>query len=197
MNKKVEFIFIILSILLSAGFAKAELVEWHKPIPCLGCHEETLGARYGAGECGDCHGYVGSEYQINVNLLESNHNPKICTACHMGNTLVNASMKEIFHNGHNNVECSTCHTEDNFTVIKIKSNGFVCVSCHSNKVHSIHINNIAKICPICHGSWAKGKVYIPNATSSNTSQETKQLEKFTIFYFIKTLFNTIFGVTHG
>lgn len=194
MNKKVELILIIFLILLSAGLVKAEDFSWHKPTPCFGCHAETLGVGYGSGECGDCHDYRGGTL-VDVPRMESNHNPKICTACHMGNTMVNASMKEIFHNGHNNIECTRCHTEDNFTVIKIKSNGFVCVSCHSNKVHSIHIKNITKICPICHGSWANGKVYIPNTTSSNTSQETPKLEKFTIFYFIKTLFNTLFGVT--
>lgn len=192
MIKKVNIVLIIFSILLSAGLAKAELVEWHKPTPCFGCHDETLRVDYGSGECGNCH-----DYKYDVPLLETKHNPKICTACHMGNTMINASMKEIFHNGHNNVQCLTCHTEDNFTVIKIKSNGFVCVSCHSNKVHSIHINNIGKICPICHGSWSNDKVYIPNTTSTNTSQETQKLEKFTIFYFIKNLFNTLFGVTYG
>lgn len=190
MNKKVEFILIIFSILLSAGFAKAELVEWHKPTPCFGCHDETLGVSYGSGECGGCH-----DYYFNVPLLESKHNPNICTACHFGNTLVNASTKEIFHNGHNNVQCLTCHTEDNFTVIKIKNNGFQCVSCHSNKVHSIHLKNIGNICPICHGSWANGKVYIPNTPSSNTSKENTKLEKFTIFSILKTLFNTLFGAT--
>jgi len=194
MNKKVEFILIIFSILLSAGLSKAEDFSWHKPTPCFGCHAETLGVGYGSGECGDCHDYRGGT-MVDVPLMESNHNPKICTACHFGNTLVNASEKEIFHNGHNNVECTRCHTEDNFTVIKIKNNGFQCVSCHSNKVHSIHIKNIGNICPICHGSWANGKVYIPNTPSSNMSQETTKIEKFTIFYIIKTLFNTLFGVT--
>jgi len=189
MNKKVEFILIIFSILISPGLARAELVEWHKPTPCFGCHDETLGVGYGSGECGDCH-----DYKYNVPLLESDHNPKICRACHMGNTLVKATEKEIFHNGHNNVECIKCHTEDNFTVIKIKSNGFVCVSCHSNKVHSIHVKNLDKICSICHGSWANGKVYMSNTLSSNASNGSSQLEKFTIFYFIKSIFNVIFGV---
>ncbi|MDL5501882.1 MAG: hypothetical protein QSU88_01565, partial [Candidatus Methanoperedens sp.] len=63
-----------------------------------------------------------------------------------------------------------------------------------NKVHSIHINKIDKICSICHGSWANGKVYNANAALSNMSQKSAQLEKFTIFYFIKSLFNTLLGV---
>jgi hypothetical protein len=191
MNKNNSFILLfIVTFIFSAGIVKADEMDFHKPTPCFGCHLEGIYADYGSVECGNCH-----DYKYNVPLLESDHNPKICTACHMGNTLINASEKEIFHNGHNNVECTRCHTEDNFTVIKIKSNGFQCVSCHSNKVHSIHIKNIATICPICHGSWAKGKVYIPNTPSTNTSQETPKLEKFTIFYIIKTLFNTLFGAT--
>ncbi|MFZ3385002.1 MAG: hypothetical protein WA144_13860 [Candidatus Methanoperedens sp.] len=189
MNKNTKFLIIIFLILFSIGLAKAGEMDWHKPTPCFGCHLETIKADYGSQECGNCH-----DYKYNVPLLESDHNPKICTACHFGNTMVNASMKEIFHNGHNNIECTRCHTEDNFTVIKIKNNGFVCVSCHSNKVHSIHVNKIDKICKICHGSWANGKVYNTNSPSSNTSKESAQLEKFTIFYFIKSLFNTIFGV---
>lgn len=196
MNQKVVIIcFLFISVIMIAEVAKAEDMSWHKPVPCSECHFGPLNAGYGDSECGNCHDYVLKDYLINVGLLESNHNPKICTACHFGNTFVNASKKEIFHNGHNNVECTRCHTEDNFTVIKIKNNGFQCVSCHSNKVHSIHIKNLGKICPICHGSWANDKVYIPTTPSSNTSQETQKLEKFTIFYIIKTLFNTLFGVT--
>ena len=190
MNKNMRFIFIIFSILFSTGLARAGELDFHKPIPCLGCHNEGIQADYGSVECGNCH-----EYGLNVPLLESQHNPNICTACHMGNTLVNASTKEIFHNGHKAVNCTICHTEDNFTVIKMSNKGFECVSCHSAKVHSIHIKNLDKACPICHGSWANGKVYIPNTSSSNMSQEAPKLEKFTIFYFIKTLFNTLFGAT--
>ena len=193
MNKNVKFIFIIFSILFSTGLAKAGEFDWHEPIPCFGCHDGGIEAPFGSGDCGDCHDYRNGA-EINVPLMESKHNPNICRTCHFGNTMVNASMKEIFHNGHNNIECTRCHTEDNFTVIKIKNNGFVCVSCHSNKVHSIHINKIDKICSICHGSWANGKVYNANAALSNTSQKSAQLEKFTIFYFIKSLFNTLLGV---
>jgi hypothetical protein len=198
MNKKLVVRFFFIYIIFVSGIVKAEDFSWHKPIPCFGCHAETMDAGYGAGTCGDCHDYrIGAAGGtiVDVPLMESNHNPKICTACHFGNTMLNASMKEWFHNGHNNVACTKCHTEDNFTVIKINSNGFQCVSCHSAKIHSIHIKNINKVCPICHGSWANGKVYIPNTLSSNTSQESTKLEKFTIFYFIKNLFTTLFGVT--
>jgi len=146
-------------------------MSWHKPVPCIGCHSETIMASTGEEECFGCH-----DIGLNVTRLESEHNPRICKACHMGNTMINASEKEIFHNGHNAVNCSTCHTEDNFTVIKIKSNGFECVSCHSNKVHSIHIENLEKACPICHGSWAKGNVYIEK--SSPTTNESIQNAKF-------------------
>jgi len=175
---------------MSAGVAKAEDLDWHKPTPCFGCHLEGIYANYGSEECGNCH-----DYKYNVPLLESDHNPKICTACHMGNTLVNASTKEIFHNGHKAVDCTICHTEDNFTVIKMKNNGFECVSCHSNKVHSIHIKNLDKACPICHGSWSKDKVYIGKSSpSDNETIQKAALERFTIFAFIKNLINTIFGV---
>lgn len=191
MNRSVKFIFIIFSIIFSAGLAKAGDFDWHKPIPCFGCHDAGIRAGYGGGDCGDCHEYIIND-DFNVPLLETRHNPNICRACHFGNTMVNATMKEIFHNGHNNIECTRCHTQDNFTVIKIKNDGFVCVSCHSNKVHSIHINKLDKICNICHSSWANGKVYNTNIQSSNTSQEN-QLEKFTIFYFIKSLFSMLFG----
>ncbi len=192
MNKIAIFLrLFLISVLLSAGVAKAEDFSWHKPIPCLGCHAETIGAGYGDSECGNCH-----DYGLNVPKLQSEHNPKICTACHMGNTLVDASEKEIFHNGHNNVKCTQCHTQDNFTVIKIESNGFQCVSCHGNQVHSIHIKNLDKACPLCHGSWARDKVYKSNTASPSTSDSLKSsnIERFTIFAFIKNLIKAIFGV---
>ena len=189
MKKNSIILLFIVTFIFNAGIVKAENLDFHKPTPCFGCHLEGIYADYGSVECGNCH-----DYYLDVERLESGHNPKICTACHMGNTLINASTKEIFHNGHEAVNCTTCHTEDNFTVIKMRNTGFECVSCHSTKVHSIHIKNLDKACPICHGSWAKGKVYIPNTPSSNTSQEILKFEKFTIFYIIKTLFNTLFGV---
>jgi hypothetical protein len=197
MNKNMVVICLILVSLLQApDVAEAgDIPEGHKPIPCIGCHGETLdiGAGSQQSECGGCH-----KYYLNVTKLETEHNPKICKSCHMGNTLINASEKEIFHNGHNAINCTTCHTQDNFTVIKIEGiekRGFQCVLCHGNQVHRIHIENLNKICPICHGSWAKDKIYIPNSPiASNDSEEKKNLEKFTIFAFFKQIFNTIFGV---
>ena len=190
MNRQMKLPMLIFFILLSAVIAKADDMSWHKPTPCFGCHGETLDADYGSSECGNCH-----EYKYNVPLLESRHNPQICTACHMGNTMVDASEKEIFHNGHNNVKCTECHTENDFTVIKIQSNGFVCVSCHGSQVHSIHIKNLAKICSTCHGSWAKDKIYIANTSSeSSKNYENSKLERFTIFSFIKNILDAILGV---
>ena len=193
MNKKVIFLWVFfIFFLFAAGIAQA-VPSWHKPIPCVGCHGETLNVPAGGGgegdECGGCHKYRLPAGGINVSKMEEEHNPNICRTCHMGNTLVNASEKELFHNGHN-------ATEDNFTIIKIQSNGFQCVSCHGSKIHGIHIKNLGKACPICHGSWAKDKVYIENnaSSSSNTSLENSNLERFTIFAFIKNLFNAIFGV---
>jgi hypothetical protein len=169
----------------------------HKPIPCIGCHYETLGADFGYSKeehCDSCHAYRSGD-RIDVSLMESRHNPIICKACHMGNTIVGGTEKEIFHNGHNAINCTRCHTEDNFTVIKLKSNGFECVSCHSNKVHAIHIKKLDKICPICHGSWAKDKIYIATESMqiANSSQQISNLEKFTIFNFIRSFFNAILG----
>ncbi|VVB85466.1 Uncharacterised protein [uncultured archaeon] len=196
MNKKTGFLWLIISFLLTAWTASADIPDWHKPTPCFGCHAETLGADYGDGECGNCHYYKLPEGGFNVPLLQSEHNPKICKGCHMGNTLVDGSEREIFHNGHNAVDCNKCHMVGNFTIIKPEANGFVCVSCHGNKVHSIHIAHLDKICPICHGSWAKDKVYITNTStsSSNTSARTAVLEKFTILDLLKSLFNAILGM---
>ncbi len=196
-NTLLLYIFIFL-VLLNIRLTRADIPDGHKPTPCFGCHEETLGADYGSGECGNCHYYKLPAGGFNVELLQNEHNPKICKGCHMGNTLVNASERDIFHNGHNGVNCNICHTQDNFTVIKIEGiekKGFQCVQCHGNQVHGIHIKNITKICPICHGSWAKDKIYIKgSAPSSNASQKIYSLEKFTIFAFIKQILNTIFGV---
>ena len=181
-------------VLMSSEIAMAEIPSYHKPIPCIGCHEETLGAYAGSGECGNCH-----YYKLDVTLLESEHNPKICKACHIGSTMINATEKDIFHNGHNAVNCNTCHTQDNFSVIKIEGiqkKGFQCSICHGNKIHGIHSKNLDKICPICHGSWANNKVYIKNSPiTSNDSGKNINLEKFTIYSFIKQLFYAIFGVT--
>ncbi len=187
--------YLIIFILLIVGSAKAEIPESHKPVPCIGCHQETLGADFGAdsgkGECGNCH-----YYGLDVNKLQTEHNPKICTACHIGNTTANGDEKEIFHNGHTAVNCTRCHTEDNFTVLKIKSDGYKCVSCHGTEVHSIHAKNLDKSCPICHGSWAAGKVYQGEGVSSstNSSGEKEKLERFTIFNFIRNLFNALLGI---
>lgn len=196
MNKNTIVLYlIIISFSITSDIANAaEIPDYHKPIPCIGCHEETLGADAGPDECGNCH-----YYYLNVSLLESEHNPKICKGCHMGKTVINATERDIFHNGHNAVNCNTCHTQDNFTVIKIEGiekNGYQCVTCHGNKVHVIHSINLDKICPICHGSWAKDKIYIKN--SPNTSKDSGKninLGKFTIFSFIEQLFNAIFGET--
>lgn len=193
-----HYLFIILvAVCLTTSTANAwELKEHPIPIPCIGCHYETLQAPYagygeGEGRCDGCH-----EYKLNVTKLESGHNPKICKACHMGSTIAGGSEKAIFHNGHNAVKCTQCHTEDNFTVIKIKNNGFECVSCHGNKVHNIHIKNLDKICSICHGSWAKDKIYIASATTkSNTSLRQSNLEGLTITNIIRSLFNIILGGT--
>jgi len=194
MNKNIVVLCLILvSLLQIPDIANAgDIPEGHKPIPCVGCHGETLDVY--SGDCTGCH-----KYKLNVPKLEAEHNPKICKACHMGNTLLDASEKEIFHNGHNAVKCITCHTQDNFTVVKIEGiekQGFQCVICHGSQIHRIHIKNISKICPICHGSWAKDKVYINNSPiSSNDSEKNLNLEKFTIFGFFKQIFNTIFGGT--
>ncbi|MCX9084565.1 MAG: hypothetical protein OIN87_07210 [Candidatus Methanoperedens sp.] len=197
MKKNIVVICLVLiSLLYTPDLATAsEIPEDHIPVPCVGCHGETLNAGVGSqqSECNGCH-----KYKLDVPKLEEEHNPKICKACHMGNTLINASEKQIFHNGHNAINCTTCHTQDNFTVVKIEGiekQGFQCVLCHSNKVHTIHIKNISKNCPICHGSWAKGKVYMTNSPiSSNDPEKNRNLEKFTIFAFLKQIFDTLFGV---
>lgn len=140
--------------------------------------------------CGNCH-----YYELDVSKLQAEHNPKICTACHMGNTIVNGDEKEIFHKGHSAVQCTRCHTEDNFTIIKIKSDGFKCVSCHGTQVHSIHIKNLDKACPICHGSWAEGKVYQGKEESSLDEPEKKEkYEGFTVFSIIKSLINMLLSI---
>lgn len=189
-NPMFKVLFLIFAF-LSIMAVRAEDFSWHKPTPCFGCHAETLGADYGSEECGKCH-----DYGLNVDRLQSNHDPNICKACHMGKTVVNASEKEIFHSGHNEVKCAICHTEDNFTVIKIKNKGFECVSCHGNQIHTIHIKNLNNACPICHGSWAKGKIYSANAisTSANTSLTNSKIEKFTIFALLKDIINVFLGV---
>ncbi len=191
--RKTASLYLLIFILLITWSAKAEMPDNHKPVPCIGCHQETLNAEagnVGNDECGYCH-----SYGLDVKKLQAEHNPKICKACHMGNTIANASEKEIFHNGHNAVSCKRCHTEDNFTIIKIKSDGFKCVSCHGTNVHSIHIKNLDKACPICHGSWAKGKVYQGlEAPSADISEKKEKYEGFTPFYFIRNLINRLFGI---
>lgn len=183
---------ICLFIILSSAWVSKSAPDWHMPTPCWGCHGEILDADYGNDvECGNCH-----EYGLNVQKLQEEHNPKICTACHIGNTIINGSKKEIFHSGHYNVKCTVCHTSDNFTVLKIKSTGFECISCHGNQIHSIHIENLGKSCPICHGSWAGGKVYKSDkaVTSSQKAEEISKLEGFTIFALIKNMFNSLLGI---
>ncbi len=189
--RKTVPLYLLLPILLLIGSAKADLLESHKPVPCIGCHQETLDAYSGKGECGNCH-----YYELDVDKLQTEHNPKICTACHIGNTTANGDEREIFHNGHTAVNCTQCHVEDNFTVLKIKNDGFKCVSCHGTEVHAIHAENLGKSCKICHGSWAAGKVYQGEGVSSltNSSGENERLERFTIFNFIRNLFNALLGL---
>ena len=192
----------ILSLLLgfflySVGYVSAGSFDWHKPIPCIGCHiEQSLGST-GAGECGGCHRYI-SDYKLNVSKIQEKHDPKICKACHIGNTIANGTPREIFHSGHSAVDCTRCHTNENITVIKIQNKNFECVSCHGNKIHSIHIENLGRACPICHGSWAKDKVYKKEeigTVETNRTMTDSELDKFTIFSFIKKLFDTIFGTS--
>ncbi|MCX9012527.1 MAG: hypothetical protein OIN66_15595 [Candidatus Methanoperedens sp.] len=190
MFRKMRPLYLLIFILLITGYAKAQMPESHKPVPCIGCHQETLGADSGNGECGNCH-----YYGLDVNKLQTEHNPKICTACHIGNTTANGDEREVFHNGHLAVNCTKCHAEDNFTVLKIKSDGYKCVSCHGVDAHSIHAKNLNKACPICHGSWAAGKIYNADGTNFSSDKEEKdRLERFTIFNFIRNLFNALLGI---
>lgn len=183
---------VIWILFLSIGFtniANAMDMANHIPVPCIGCHYETLNIPSGQGN--DCDGGC---HSISKEELVSQHDPKICKTCHMGNTVVGGSEKEIFHNGHNAVNCTQCHTEDNFTVIKIKGNGFECVSCHG-RIHNIHIKNLEKICPLCHGSYANDKIYKAPASTekSNMSLQIANLERFTLFSFLRGIFNSILG----
>ncbi len=195
------YIFIIFITLNTTYTARAEVSSdsphfSSKPIPCIGCHQETLGAYNGPGECGDCHKYMLSTGGIDVPKLQVEHNPQICKACHMGNTIANGSEKEIFHSGHSAVQCTRCHTEDNFNVIKIKNDGFRCVSCHGTQIHSIHVKNLDKACPVCHGSWAAGKTYNPESASPQSAnvQEKTPFEQFTILDIIKNIFNIVLKI---
>ncbi len=192
-------LFFITILLSNVLISKADMPDNHKPILCIGCHKETLGASSGKGECGHCHYYKFPAGGINVPLMEQQHNPNICRACHMGNTLANASARDIFHNGHSAVKCSRCHISDNSAVVKIEGieeKGFPCVECHGNQIHSIHVKNLDKACLICHGSWAKGKVYKSKVSSISlaNAQENTRLERFTLFSFIKNFFNYLLGV---
>jgi hypothetical protein len=191
MKKFSMLIWLVVLSLLLMEFARGAGPDGHKPEPCFGCHFETIGASYGKGECDDCH-----NYGLDVSKLQAEHNPKICVACHMGNTIDNGSEEQIFHSGHNAVNCTTCHVQDNFTVLKIEHNGFQCVSCHGNQVHSIHMKNLARTCPLCHGSWANGRVYQADGSlqSQGKPKESSTLERFTIFNFIKSLFNAILAI---
>jgi len=188
--RKTVFLYFLICFILIVGYANAVPMDYaHRPIPCFGCHGETLDVGFGDGECGNCH-----KYYLDVPRLEKEHNPNICRTCHIGQTIVNGTEREIFHNGHRAVNCTTCHTEDNFTVIKIKHDGFKCVSCHGVKIHGIHAKNINKACPICHGSWAEGKVFNKEGNPLNESREKDRLEGFTIFNFIRNLFNALLGI---
>lgn len=197
--KKMIFLCIIyiLSTIWSVDIVDADRMEWHKPAPCFGCHGENLNIVVGSGgqECPNCHNYIIDRGKLNVEKLEDRHDPKICKRCHIGNTVINGSEREIFHAGHEAIDCIRCHTSDNMTVIKIQNKNFECVSCHGNKIHSIHINNLGKACPICHGSWAQDKIYKPENTSSRlqVDEDINKMEKFTIFNMLKSLLKTILG----
>lgn len=200
-NKKTIFFGIIfLGIFLSsAGYAKASMPDWHKITPCIGCHQETLDAPAGPGECGACHNYVitnNTGSTISVQLLQEQHNPIICKGCHIGNTMIDGSDKDIFHSGHGAVDCTRCHTTDNMTVIKLKNKNFECASCHGSQVHAIHVKNLGNICSICHGSWAKNKVYKPSGSNlgKNETMANKELEGYTLFGMLRRLFDAIFGI---
>ncbi len=189
-------------ILLSTTFAKADMPDGHKPVPCIGCHQETLGAYNGGGECGDCHKYRtdnGNGGGIDVPKMEAEHNPNICRACHIGNTEINGSERDIYHNAHNTIQCSVCHVDsgssDNSDVRRIKEGvAFQCVSCHGSNIHSIHAGNLSKACPVCHGSWAAGKTYNPESASPQPAQEKAALEQFTVLDIIRNIFNSILKI---
>lgn len=180
---KIIIWFLLILFFIETAYAADGSSGWHIPAPCFGCHE---GIQMGDDDCQGCH-----KYKLNVEKLESEHNPNICTSCHMGNTLVEANERDIFHRGHNAVSCTQCHSVDNATVITAKDSGFVCVSCHSSKVHSIHIENLGENCPLCHGTWAEGR-YI--SSSPVAEPETNRLGQFTLFALLKNLINALLGV---
>lgn len=203
MNKNGIFLCLfVISVLLSAWIAKADIPDGHKPIPCIGCHKETIGASTGEGDsCDNCHNYRRLPVGIDVPKMQEQHNPNICRACHIGKTAVDASDQDLFHNAHNTVQCSSCHvsgnaTEGNSTIVKIEAGkAFRCTSCHGNQIHSIHMKNLSEGCPVCHGSWANGKVYKEDTSlSQDISQVNANYERFTIFAFIKNLFSALLGI---
>ncbi len=203
-NMKAFLFILFIFILLSTTFAKADMPDGHKSIPCIGCHKETLGIGTGGNVdsmCDDCHKYR-TNYGtggIDVPKMEAEHNPNICRACHIGNTEINGSERDIYHNAHNTIQCSVCHVDsgssDNSDVRKIKEGtAFQCVSCHGSKIHSIHAGNLSKACPVCHGSWAAGKTtYNPESASpqSANAQRGTVLEQFTVLDIIKNMFDAI------
>lgn len=195
---------LIISILLNmtytarAGISPDSPHFSSKPIPCIGCHQGILDAPDGLGECGDCHKYRLPDGGIDVPEMEAEHNPNICRACHIGNTEIKGSESDIYHKGHKTIQCVVCHIDssssDNSDVRGFKEGiAFQCVSCHGNKIHSIHSGNLSKACPVCHGSWAAGKTYNPESASlqSANTQEKTVFGQLTILDVIKNIFNSM------
>ncbi|MDF1531711.1 MAG: hypothetical protein P1P72_05255 [ANME-2 cluster archaeon] len=170
--------FIILTFLITVADASVLIDSFrHESNLCTdGCHTRFP---YGTEDeiCGNCH-----SYGLNVPILESRHNPKICTGCHQ------VRDKQTFHMTHRDVTCDTkCHTLQGTKVNTPKIIISKCESCHTMKIHTLHENKISELCSTCHGSAVSAKTNVISSSTEFSINLDSNYQRFTLYEIFKGL----------
>jgi len=174
----VSLILIILFLIIPA---QSQFPNSHSQLFCNDCHSGRFS--YGAtedDECGNCHDYRDENAKIDLNKLETQHNPKTCKICH------SVTDVESFHMLHANVpdSCTRCHTSTGNAVPDKTINE--CTGCHGGQIHVIHQDNLTNICSKCHGknpnsAPAGQSLFNSNALTSGIYAKVVDYKQFTLY----------------
>ena len=127
---------------------------------------------------------------IDVQDTERIHGNGPCVRCHVGQ--VSEIGKDEIHIIHIDKSCEACHVEDELLTLPDTTD---CSVCHKSGPHSIHEDELNKLCVLCHGKYGwentdKSYSFLDNGSDiSSTSEKGSELP--TIANVIRVMLNSI------